>query len=645
MFALSLLFGILSVAFQMGPVPEATAAPSDETMNSGSYIVNLGITPQTNSNALKPYGLVYDLIHNYNVPIKWVINQTKIKDGIDFSYNSVNYKAGVFIIPNSFISPAVAGRISYWESQGVSGAFTNSSLTVPVYTTLTSFPLVMIDSLSSNQDIIEAYYANASIPASAYCIGTPAGLTQCFDVWTNPHGDPVWSTHSYLYNFVTVQKSWIWAECHSVSMMEYCKGGSQQLNFLSSNGLKCYGSGKCGSNPENHSKSASSPFTYYHPTEPVMQFLGTAHPASSSGSEQWYQPISTGQWNSNTRRGITTGTGSSPKEGTVLVYGPAFNNPSNGWVMYQGGHDLNSGGSSSDRIASQRAYFNFVLLAGTVKKINLSATLPSTLNAGQTTMVSSDASSGSAPYSYQWTSSLGGSFLNANDSSTTYTAPSVTKDTIDVVQIRVTDQCGRINFFYQNVNIQFSTLPVELLGFSANQKDAVVELKWSTASEKNNDYFSLERSGQGESWSLIAKVKGAGTTTSISDYSFLDLEPLSTTAYYRLSQTDYDGNSAGFKVVRLNPGKAISQKSNMLNINPNPFIDTFSFEINSASQETAELSVFSSNGEIILKRTYATRSGKNKLYFSDNGLLTEGIYFIAVKTQSGKMFSSKLIKR
>lgn len=645
MFLFSVLFGIFSVFFQMAPIQESQANPADESISSGSFIINMGVSPQTNANALQPYGMIYDLIRNYDVPVKWAIKASKVKDGTDFTYNSVSYKSGAFIVPAAFISPTVASRISYWQSQGVSGSYTNSSLTVPVFTTLTSFPLVMIDSLSSNQNIIETYYSNASIPSSAYSIGTPAGLTQCFDVWTNPHGDPAWSTHNYLYNFVTVQKSWIWAQCHSVSMMEYCKSGSMQLNFLSSNGLKCWGSGKCGTNPESHVKSASSPFTYNNPTEPVMQFVGNAHGASSGGSEQWYQPLSTGQWNGNTRRGISTGSGSSPKEGTVLVYGPAFNDPSNGWVMYQGGHDLNSGGSATERVAAQRAYFNFILLAGTYKKVNVTASLPASMNVGQTATASSVANSGTPPYSYQWTSSLGGNFLNPNDSVTTYTAPAILTDTVDVVKIKVTDQCGRANFYYQFVNIGSSPLPVELLNFSGSKKNDLVRLDWSTASEINNDYFSIERSVKGEYWNLLGRVKGSGNSSMTLEYSFLDREPLKEITYYRLSQTDFDGSTRYFQTIRINPAKKHDSKSNPLNISPNPFSDVFSFEFNSEINESIDLTLFSTDGELILTKSYTVRKGSNKLFFSDQGSLEAGLYFIAVKSQSGILLSSKLVKR
>lgn len=646
MFAFSVLFGIFSVIFQMGKPEEAEASTTTENFNPGSFIVNMGITPQTNNNALKPYGLVYDLVKNYGVPVKWIINPAKVKDGTDFTYNSVNYKGSAFVIPAEFISSVIAGRISYWQGSGVSGTYTNSSLSVPVYATITSFPLVMIDSLSSNQEIIENYYSNAGIPSSAYSIGTPASLTECYDVWANPHGDPTWPTHYYLYDFVTVQKSWIWAQCHSVSMMEYCNNGTLQLNFLSSNGLKCWGSNKCGSNPETHTKSASSPYTYSFPTDPVMQFIGNAHEASKDGSEQWFQPLSSGQWNTNTKRGIRTGTGTAPKEGTVLVYGPAYNNTDNGWVMYQGGHDLNTGGSSaSDRVAAQRAYFNFILLAGKSKQVNVTASIPGSMNVGQVSPVLASATSGTPPYTYQWTSSLGGVFGNPTDSSTTFTAPVVLSDTTDVVQVKVTDQCGRVNFYTHYIPIGSSPLPVEFLSFNGYKKDGIVYLNWTTGSEINNDYFSIERSSGGNKWMLIGKVRGSGNSSVALEYSFSDIEPLDESSYYRLSQTDYDGTSQGYRIIRIASSGNLSGRSSVLNINPNPFQQSFSFEFLSGAQQNAELSIFSIAGDLILKKNYPLYRGVNKLVFSDTEILSEGVYFITLKSESDKIVSGKIMKR
>ena len=76
----------------------------NETFSSGSLIIDMGHSPQTIANSLKPYGAIYDLLRNYQVPIKWVIAQGKVKDGNDFIYNSRAFKGGTFIIPQEFIS-------------------------------------------------------------------------------------------------------------------------------------------------------------------------------------------------------------------------------------------------------------------------------------------------------------------------------------------------------------------------------------------------------------------------------------------------------------------------------------------------------------------------------------------------------------
>lgn len=104
-----------------------------ETFPSGSYIINMGITPQTRSNALRPYGLIYDLLKNDKIPVKWVISQTKGIDGIGFSHQGVDFRGGTFIISASFRNALVNGKIS---SYGVSGISTTRPLTVNVNTPL-----------------------------------------------------------------------------------------------------------------------------------------------------------------------------------------------------------------------------------------------------------------------------------------------------------------------------------------------------------------------------------------------------------------------------------------------------------------------------------------------------------------------------
>lgn len=87
-----------------------------------------------------------------------------------------------------------------------------------------------------------------------------------------------------------------------------------------------------------------------------------------------------------------------------------------------------------------------------------------------------------------------------------------------------------------------TALPVELIFFSAtvnNQKHVI--LNWATASELNNDFFTIERSIDGLTWEVVEFVNGNGTTPLRNDYNSQDVRPYSGLSYYRLKQTDFDG--------------------------------------------------------------------------------------------------------
>jgi hypothetical protein len=68
-----------------------------------------------------------------------------------------------------------------------------------------------------------------------------------------------------------------------------------------------------------------------------------------------------------------------------------------------------------------------------------------------------------------------------------------------------------------------------------------VKLDWATASELHNDYFTVERSMDGLNWENIIQIAGAGTSTNRNDYSEVDTRPIEGLSYYRLKQTDFDG--------------------------------------------------------------------------------------------------------
>lgn len=84
------------------------------------------------------------------------------------------------------------------------------------------------------------------------------------------------------------------------------------------------------------------------------------------------------------------------------------------------------------------------------------------------------------------------------------------------------------------------TLPVELISYTCNKK----EIRWSTASEINSDYFTIHYSENGIEFTPIANINAQGNSTEIVNYSY----PITSKGYYKLTQTDYDGTTEEFDI-------------------------------------------------------------------------------------------------
>lgn len=122
----------------------------------------------------------------------------------------------------------------------------------------------------------------------------------------------------------------------------------------------------------------------------------------------------------------------------------------------------------------------------------------------------------------------------------------------EVVLYRIfTSPCGTCGAF---------VLPIELSRFNAEIKDKNVQLTWATESEHNNDYFTIERSADAATWEDVIKIKSKGNSQSQMMYATLDTSPLSGVSYYRLKQTDYDGQYKYSDIVAVDLGNKQSRK-------------------------------------------------------------------------------------
>ncbi|MGE0770213.1 MAG: hypothetical protein AB7K37_00765 [Cyclobacteriaceae bacterium] len=173
-----------------------------------------------------------------------------------------------------------------------------------------------------------------------------------------------------------------------------------------------------------------------------------------------------------------------------------------------------------------------------------------------------------------------------------------------------------------------SPLPVELISFSASQSGDHVKLNWSTASELNNDFFTIERSADGESFSAIVEVKGKGTTSQRSDYEVEDYFPQSGKNYYRLQQTDFDGTYSYSKIVSVDfdgPGGWVAYP------NPVSIGNELIVELNHAEAgQSVNIRLMDARGTVKLQHfAEADRNGLVRTSISTD-LLSKGLYIVII---------------
>ena len=228
-----LYFFILLMSFNLN-----ANAQGNKTFIAGSYIINMGVHTGNKTNdvktELKPWGMVYHLLKNYNIPIYVVINPSKAKDSADFTYNGKQYKGGTFIIDKKYISAKIKQQIDSFKTLGVLCDSTTSNLTVNTTFRYTVVPRWTLDSLNGTA-LAAPFFANAGIPTSSYDYLSPSKLATCNDIFVMPHADPSWAVHGNLYNWNKQYKGAIWLGCHAGSALHNTYNPndiSQQMNFL-----------------------------------------------------------------------------------------------------------------------------------------------------------------------------------------------------------------------------------------------------------------------------------------------------------------------------------------------------------------------------------------------------------------------------
>jgi hypothetical protein len=186
-----------------------------------------------------------------------------------------------------------------------------------------------------------------------------------------------------------------------------------------------------------------------------------------------------------------------------------------------------------------------------------------------------------------------------------------------------------------------ATLPIELLYISAEIQHDNILFSWATASETNNNIFTLEKSKDLTTFETLATIKGAGNSTSLKEYSVTEYFPSTGVEYYRLKQTDFNGTSTYSDVKSIN---YTSFHPENLIVYPNPGTNTdINYTIDANVGQEILVVVYDVTGREAFSKVVVTKeNGTNVFALDPSGSLHAGVYMITA-TSRDSIISKKLV--
>jgi hypothetical protein len=189
---------------------------------------------------------------------------------------------------------------------------------------------------------------------------------------------------------------------------------------------------------------------------------------------------------------------------------------------------------------------------------------------------------------------------------------------------------GVISNFGNNI------LPITLLNFTAEKNGKSVLLKWTTASETNNDYFELEKSTDAINFRVVAKIKGAGYSSQLVDYSHEDSNPFTGISYYRLKQVDYDGTFSYSEIKAINFDDSGREQVQFF---PNPTKGVVNITNLNANRDYV-INVYDAVGKLMFSKN--TRN--NNIFTFSAQELASGLYTLQILSENQTVLVEKFVK-
>lgn len=180
-----------------------------------------------------------------------------------------------------------------------------------------------------------------------------------------------------------------------------------------------------------------------------------------------------------------------------------------------------------------------------------------------------------------------------------------------------------------SMDCAITTLPIELLSFRGERNGSENWLNWTTASEINNDFFTIEKSKDQLEWEVLGVMKGAGSSQEILNYSMADREPYASVTYYRLRQTDFDGKDKLSYTITI--VSTVEADGLFTELYPNPTNGNFYFNYAGKNLNAPiEVTLYNSSGKLIKAHSFEEFSKYQSLSIETTDI-ANGVYKVVIQ--------------
>jgi hypothetical protein len=183
---------------------------------------------------------------------------------------------------------------------------------------------------------------------------------------------------------------------------------------------------------------------------------------------------------------------------------------------------------------------------------------------------------------------------------------------------------------------EINPLPIDLMNFDGLCENNEIKLNWSTASERDNDFFTIEQTCDGINFTNVANIDGAGNSNSVINYSITVPNNCSGISYFRISQTDFNGAKELFDMISIDCKDQLP-----IEIYPNPAENELTVKIGSLKVQRIEL--LDAAGRLISKGEFLNGVSNTTITF-DLTKMSAGVYIVKCEQKNGIIFFERFLK-